>query len=119
MLDLPQGLLLTAGTTFSMHMHTIMIEAEIMALISKDDYSKNDGRCHTLKKPSFLKSQDVAEIVIRVPQVISLEKEEDFEGLGSFVMRIDTNTIGLGSVIKFKPYNKELIKNNYFFKGKN
>ena len=79
-------------------MHTLMIEAEIMALISKDDYSKNDGKCHTLKKPSFLKSQDVAEVVIRVPSVISLEKEDDFIGLGSFVLRIDTYTIGIGSV---------------------
>lgn len=112
-------MLLTAGTTFSLHMHTLMIEAEIVALISKDDYSKNDGQCHTLKKPNFLKSQDVAEIVIKVPQAISLEKEEDFGGLGSFVMRIDTHTIGIGSVMKFKPFNKELIKNNYFFKGKN
>ena len=100
-------------------MHTIMIEAEIEALISKDDYSKNDGRCRTLKRPRYLKSRDVAEIVIKVPQVISLEKEEDFEGLGSFVMRMDTHTIGLGSVTKFKPYNKELIKNNYYFKNKN
>ena len=98
-------------------MHTLMIEAEIIALISKDDYSKNDGKCHTLKKPSFLKSQDVAEVVIKVQQAISLEKEEDFVGLGSFVMRIDTYTIGIGSVQKFKPYNKELIKNNYFFKS--
>lgn len=36
-------MLLTAGTTFNLHMHTIMVEAEIIALISKDDYSKNDG----------------------------------------------------------------------------
>lgn len=49
-------MLLTAGTTFNLHMHTLMIEAEIVALISKDDYSKNDGQCHTLKKPAFLKS---------------------------------------------------------------
>ena len=34
-------------------------------------------------------------------------------------MRIDTYTVGIGSVLKFKPYNKELIKNNYFFKGEN
>lgn len=41
-LDLPQGLLLTAGTTFSLHLHTLMIEAEILALISKDDVG-DDG----------------------------------------------------------------------------
>lgn len=33
-------------------------------------------------------------------------------------MRIETYTIGLGKVLKFKPINKEIIKENYYFNKK-
>ena len=33
-------------------------------------------------------------------------------------MRKDTFTVGTGKVLKFKPVNKELLKNNYYFKKK-
>jgi len=36
--------------------------------------------------------------------------------MGKFAMRKDTYTVGTGKVIKFKPINKELLKNNYYFK---
>lgn len=55
-------------------------------------------------------------MIIRTSRPVCLEKYEDFPELGRFAMRVETYTIGLGRVLKFKPLNKEILKDNYYFK---
>ena len=93
-----------------------MIDAEIVALISKEVVSDDGRGMVESAKPHFLKSQDIAKVVIRTEKPICLEKYEDFPDLGRFVMRVETLTVGLGRVLKFKPLNKEILKDNYYFK---
>lgn len=71
-----------------------------------------------MKKPKMIQSQEVATVVIKIERPVCLEKFEDFEELGRFAMRLDTYTVGLGKVLKFKPVNKEILKENYYFKKK-
>ena len=64
-----------------------------------------------------MKSYDKATVVIRTERPICLEKFSDFPELGKFAMRYETLTVGIGKVMKFKPINKELMENNYYFKS--
>lgn len=55
-LELPSEMLLTPGFSFALHMHTILEDAEIVALMSKEIHS-NDGRgMIDQMKPKYLKS---------------------------------------------------------------
>lgn len=115
-LELPSEMLITSGFQFALHMHTILENAEIVALISKQVYDDETTGMIEKKKPKFLQSQDQAVIVVRSERPVCLEKFEDFPELGRFAMRLDTYTVGLGRVLKFKPLNKEILKDNYYFK---
>lgn len=55
-LELPAETLLTAGYQFALHIHTILEDAEIVALISKEYYDPNESKIVTKKKPKLLLS---------------------------------------------------------------
>jgi hypothetical protein len=38
--------------------------------------------------------------------------------LGRFTIRSNQYTIGSGEIVMMKPINKEILKNNYYFKGR-
>lgn len=97
-------------------MHTILEDAEIVALLSREIVSDDGRGMIDQNKPKFLKSQDTAKVIIKTARPVCLEKFEDFPELGRFAMRLETYTVGLGKVLKFKPLNKAIIKDNYFFK---
>lgn len=81
-------------------------------------YNAETSKIEVKKKPKMVQSQETAVVVIKVDRPVCLEKFEDFEELGRFAMRLDTFTIGLGKVLKFKPINKEILKENYYFNKK-
>lgn len=118
LLELPAEMVISIGFQFALHIHTILEDAEIVALLSKMVFDENESKYKQMKKPKFLMSGECAQVVIRTEKPICLEKYEDFEELGRFAMRLDTFTIGLGKVIKFKPLNKEILKENYYFNKK-
>lgn len=49
---------------------------------------------------------------------ICIEKFENIPELGRFTIRINQYTIGSGEIVMMKPVNKEILKNNYYFKTK-
>ena len=53
---------------------------------------------------------------MRTTDPICLEKYSEYPDLGRFVLRKEKFTVATGKVLKFKPINKELLKNNYYFK---
>ena len=55
---------------------------------------------------------------MRTVNPVCLEKFSDYPDLGRFVLRKEKYTVATGKVLKFKPVNKELLKNNYYFKKK-
>jgi len=84
-------------------------------VISKTAEEHEDEEHHG---KTFLKSQWKACVIIRTNKPVCLEKYSEFEDLGRFAIRRDTYTVGTGKVLKFRPLNKELMKNNYYFKKK-
>jgi elongation factor 1-alpha len=78
----------------------------------------NTGGSVTVKKPKLLKSFDEARIVVKMLRPICIEKFEHVPELGRFTIRSNQYTIGSGEIVMMKPLNKEILKNNYYFKGK-
>lgn len=116
-LELPKGYLLSSGFEFIVHMHTILQEAEILKVVSMIE--REEGEKEKSTKSKFLKSQTIGTVIIKTKKPICLEKFQDFQELGKFAMRMQTYTVGIGKVLKFKPINKELLKKNYYFKKNN
>lgn len=113
-LELPKGYLISSGFEFILHMHTILEEAEILKVVHIID--REEGEKEKTSKAKFLKSQTVGTVIIKTKKPICLEKFNDFQELGKFAMRMQTYTVAVGKVLKFKPINKELLKKNYYFK---
>lgn len=105
------------GFNIMLHMHTILEEVTISKIISKieDNPEKDDD--NNKKVTKFLKSQERGIIRFKTKNPICLEKYSDFTELGRFALRKDASTVGVGQVTKFKPINKELLKDNYYFKN--
>ena len=118
MLELPKKMLVCSGFTFVLHIHTEMVQAEILKVIKVTAKGQDDDNDDESHGKTFLKSQWKAQVIIRTNRPICLEKYSEFADLGRFALRRDTYTVGTGEVLKFKPVNKELLKNNYYFKKK-
>ncbi len=81
-------------------------------------FDNNTYSTITVKKPKLLKSFDEAKVVVKMMRPICIEKYEHVPELGRFTIRCNQYTIGSGEILMMKPINKEILKNNYFFKGK-
>lgn len=106
------------GFNVMMHMHTILEEVTITKIIRKiTDGEEKDTEDEAKKGIKFLRSQEKGILRFKTKNPVCLEKYEDFTELGRFALRKDAFTVGVGKVTKFKPINKELLKENYYFKG--
>lgn len=103
------------GFTVILHMHTILEEVTITKIIKKIENNIKD--VDKKKSFKFLRSQEKGIIRFKSKNPIYLEKYDDFTELGHFALRKDAFTVGVGKVTKFKPINKELLKDNYYFKN--
>ena len=93
-----------------LHMHTFADEAfvkDILVAYEKDPFS---GEIITKENPIFTRSFATirARVSTRVP--LPLEKFDVVPELGSFTLRDDGKTIAFGKVLRYKPYNLDLIK---------
>lgn len=53
-LELPSEMLVTTGFQFALHIHTILAEAEIVALLSKEVFNHETSRVELKKKPKMI-----------------------------------------------------------------
>jgi peptide chain release factor subunit 3 len=116
--ELPNEILISKGFEFSLHTHSLVEEGEVAYIFEKQVFDNNTYSTVTIKKPKLLKSFDEAKVVVKMMRPICIEKFEHVPELGRFTIRINQYTIGSGEILMMKPVNKEIIKNNYFFKGK-
>jgi translation elongation factor EF-1alpha len=110
--------LLSKGFEFSLHSHSLVEEGEIAHIFEKTQIDSSTGQTNLIKKPKLLKSFDEAKVVVKMLRPICIEKYEHVPELGRFTIRSNQYTIGSGEIVMLKPVNKELLKNNYYFKGK-
>ena len=116
--ELPNEILLSKGFEFALHTHSLVEEGEIAHIFEKRFFDSTTGSSQVAKKPKMLKSFDEAKVVIKMLRPICIEKYEHVPELGRFTIRSNQYTIGSGEILMMKPVNKELLKNNYYFKGK-
>ena len=93
-----------------LHMHTFEDEVyvkDILVAYEKDPFSEE---IITKENPIFTRSFATirARVSTRVP--LPLEKFDVVPELGSFTLRDDGKTIAFGKVLRYKPYNLDLIK---------
>jgi peptide chain release factor subunit 3 len=99
--------ILTAGSSFTIHLHTYSDLVDIQTIewtIEKDPASGAD-----LKKeaPKFAKSGSLCMVRIKTRMPVPVEKEEVLGALGRFTLRDEGKTVALGKICKFVPVRKE------------
>ena len=99
------------GFTCMMHLHTALEEVSITSLSRFDEV---DG---VVKKVNAiaLKSGQRGVVKLKSKNPICIEKYCDFSDLGRFALRKETITMAAGTILRFKPINPELLKNNNYF----
>ena len=103
------------GFTLVMHLHTLMEEVIVKKIKSRVDKEGNEDLKFKKKKIKKLQSQDKGTVILKTKTPICLEKYNEFSELGRFTLRKDNNTIAIGKISKFKPFDKELLQYNNFF----
>ena len=63
-LELPKETLMTNGFCFMLHIHTVMIEAEVLHILEKTT-TDQDGHQQVIKKPKFINSYEDAKVIIQ------------------------------------------------------
>merc|ERR1719259_663814 len=99
------------GFTCMMHLHTALEEITITHLTKLE---LTDG-VETKTKAIALKSGQRGIFKFKSKNLLCLEKFGDFEEMGRFALRKETVTLAAGTVLRFKPVNPELLKNNNYF----
>ena len=102
------------GFTLVMHLHTVLEEVTVKKIKSRVDREGNEDKEFRKKRIRKLQSQDRGTVILKTRGPICLEKYTEFSELGRFTLRKDNNTIAIGTITKFKPYDKELLQYNNF-----
>jgi peptide chain release factor subunit 3 len=101
LLNLPEHKsILSTGYMSVMHLHSAIEDAHISGIICSIENGKKIPNC------SFLKSNMVAIVRIRINVPVSVEKYSDNPQLGSFTLRDEGLTIAMGKILRLKPLNK-------------
>jgi peptide chain release factor subunit 3 len=103
------------GFTLIMHLHTLLEEVTVKKIKSRVDREGNEDKDFRKRRIRKLQSQDRGTIILKTKGPICLEKYKEFSELGRFTLRKDNNTIAIGTITKFKPFDPELLKFNNFF----
>lgn len=107
-IDLPESKpIISKGYTCMMHIHSNQEEVEITDLVKCWSNDPN-GDVNEKIKPKFIKSQTRLICRIKTNNAIGLEKFETNERLGRFTLRDDGQTIGIGKILKYKPYQQKV-----------
>lgn len=104
--------IISKGYSCIMHIHTFADEIIIKDIVKS--WERNDrGEVTEKTKPAIVRSQ--TKIICRVQTSkgpVSLEKFDQLQQMGRFTLRDDKKTIGIGKVLKYKPYVKKIVEEN-------
>ena len=114
-LELNNTQIFNEGFTLIMHLHTVLQEVTVKKIKKRIDVDGNEDKEFRKKKIRKLQSQERGEIILRTEVPICLEKYEEFSELGRFTLRKDNNTIAIGRITKYKPFDRELLEYTNFF----
>jgi peptide chain release factor subunit 3 len=114
-LELLPAQIFNEGFTLVMHLHTVLEEVTVKKIKSRVDKEGNEDKEFRKRRIRKLQSQDRGTVILRTKAPICLEKYNEFSELGRFTLRKDNNTIAIGKISKFKPFDKELLQYNNFF----
>jgi peptide chain release factor subunit 3 len=99
------------GFTCMIHLHTALEEVTITHLSRIEEIEGKQKKSHAIA----LKSGQKGIVKFKTKNMLCLEKYCDFEDLGRFALRKETITMAAGTILRFKPINPELLKNNSYF----
>lgn len=114
-LELQPTQIFNEGFTLIMHLHTVLEEVTVKKIKSRVDKEGTEDKEFRKKRIRKLQSQDRGTVILKTKTPICLEKYAEFSELGRFTLRKDNNTIAIGTISKFKPFDKELLQYNNFF----
>jgi peptide chain release factor subunit 3 len=114
-LELEATQIFNEGFTLIMHLHTLLEEVTVKKIKSRVDREGNEDKEFRKRRIRKLQSQDRGTVILKTKGPICLEKYKEFSELGRFTLRKDNNTIAIGTITKFKPFDPELLKFNNFF----
>ena len=100
LLELPDNLIIAEGFSCMLHYHTFIEECSITPK------SEINRKTKVETKVKFVRSQARLKAFVKTKNVLCGEKYETFNNLGRFSMRYEGSTIGIGKILKIKPYNK-------------
>ena len=100
LLELPDNLIIAEGFSCMLHYHTFIEECNITPK------SEINRKTKVETKVKFVRSQARLKAFVKTKNVLCGEKYETFNNLGRFSMRYEGSTIGIGKILKIKPYNK-------------
>ena len=100
LLELPDNLIIAEGFSCMLHYHTFIEEC---TLTPKSEINR---KTKVETKVKFVRSQARLKAFVKTKNVLCGEKYETFNNLGRFSMRYEGSTIGIGKILKIKPYNK-------------
>lgn len=119
-LELNNSQIFNEGFTLIMHLHTALEEVTVKKIKKRIDRDGNEDKEFRKKKIKKLQSQERGEIILKTNLPICLEKYSEFSELGRFTLRKDNNTIAIGRITKYKPFDRELLEyTNYFIHEQN
>lgn len=90
---------ITVGYECVLHIHNIVIECRISALVSE---LNKRGKVKS-KKPKFFVQGSIGIVRIAVDTPIAIEKFQDFPRIGRFTLRDRGKSIAIGKVLRIKP----------------
>lgn len=96
---------ISSGFTATLHMHTIVEEVEIKALVKAVETNEK-GAETVVDKPKFVRSNCKLTGRIALSKPIAVEKLDVMPKLAKFTLRDKDKTIAIGRVMKYKPYTK-------------
>ena len=100
LLELPDNLIIAEGFSCMLHYHTFIEECTITPK------SEINRKTKVETKVKFVRSQARLKAFVKTKNILCGEKYETFNNLGRFSMRYEGSTIGIGKILKIKPYNK-------------
>ena len=110
--DLPTNKVFCKGLTSVIHLHTILETIEVTGIWK--NIVDSSGLVKKIPVP-LIKSGETGIVRIQSERPLCLEKYEEFPDLGRFALRQATLTIASGKIIRIKPANSEILKNNSYF----
>ena len=114
-LELLPSQIFNEGFSLVMHLHTIMEEVTVKKIRTRIDSEGVEIKDFRKKKIRKLQSRDKGTIILKTNLPICLEKYAEFSELGRFTLRKDNNTIAIGVITKYKPFDRDLLEYNNFF----